>query len=318
MTSIRMQIVLNADPERVFTALTDSNAVRTWFSEYAEIDLSKNQYDFWGRFTPTAPDREAGRHTIVEQSANELLAFRWRAGGNAGGNDTRVTFQLHPHDKGTLLSMRQVPDGEAGSELGVAEDFWFLSLENLRRYLDGKACDAHIDFSNPMRGDIHHETEIDAPAHRVWQVLTDTDELNRWIATQANIQLEKDGLYSLGWIQDGTDFSAGKIIEIVPDQKLAIEDPPGMFPYATVIAWEMKENNGKTWLTFTQSGFDADQDVSGLWTGWRNFVNWVRSVSEYGAAWYPPISALNPDTIGYPATFYSAQDQIVEELRQTA
>ncbi len=313
-TSIRMQILLNAGPERVFKALTDSNAVRAWFSEYAEIDLSKNQYDFWGRFTPTAPDREGGKHTIVKHVPGELLAYRWRA----GGHDTRVTFRLHPHDKGTLLSLQQVPDGEVGSEPGVAEDYWFLSLENLRRYLDGKACDARIDFTNAMRGDIHHETEIDAPAHRVWQVLTDPDELNRWIATQANVQLEKDGLYSLGWIQDGNDFSAYKIIEFVPDQKLALEDPPGMFPYPTVITWEMKENNGKTWLTFTQSGFDADQDVSGLYKGYRIFVNWVRSVAEYGAGWYPPIPALNPGTVGYSASVYSAQGQIVEELRETA
>jgi uncharacterized protein YndB with AHSA1/START domain len=312
-TSIRMQIGLNAEPERVFKALTDSNAVRAWFSEYAEIDLSRTQYDFWGRFTPTAPDREGGKHTIVEHVPGELLAYRWRA----GGHDTRVTFRLHRHDRGTLLSLRQVADGEVGSEPGVAEDFWFLSLENLRRYLDGKACDARIDFTNAMRGAIRHETEVDAPVHRVWQVLTDPDELNRWIATQANVQLEKGGLYSLGWIQDGIDYSATKIVDIVPDQKLAIENPPGMFPNATVVTWEMKENNGKTWLTFTHSGFDADQDVSGLYTGWRNFVNWVRSVSEYGAGWYPPIAALNPG-VGYPATMYSAQDQLVEELRETA
>src|SRR5690349_20649056 len=130
--SIRMQIGLNAEPERVFKALTDSNALRAWFSEYAEIDLSKNQYDFWGKYTPTAPDSEGGKHPIVEQVPGEQLAYRWRT----GGNDTRVTFRLHPHDKGTLLSLRQVPDGEAGSEGGVAEDFWFLALENLRRYLD--------------------------------------------------------------------------------------------------------------------------------------------------------------------------------------
>ena len=313
-TSIRMQIVLTAEPERVFKALTDSNAVRAWFSEYAEIDLSKNQYDFWGKFTPTAPDREGGKHPIVEHVPGELLAYRWRT----GGHDTRVTFRLHPHDTGTLLSLRQVPDGEDGSEQAVAEDFWFLSLENLRRYLDGKACDARIDFTNPMRGDIHHETEIDASAHRVWQVITDPNELNRWIASDAHVQLEKGGQYSWGWIQDGNDFSAAKIIEIVPDQKLALEDPPGMFPYATVVTWEMKENNGKTWLTFTQSGFEADQDVSGIYKGWRTFVNWVRSVSEYGAAWLPPIPALNPDAFGYPASISSAQDQIVEELRETA
>src|ERR1044071_3474211 len=122
--SIRMQIVLNAEPERVFRALTDSNAVRAWFSEYAEIDLSKNQYDFWGKFTPTVPDREGGKHTIVEQVPGELLTYRWRA----DGHDTRVTFRLHPHDKGTLLSLRQAPDSEGDTELGVAEDFWFLSL----------------------------------------------------------------------------------------------------------------------------------------------------------------------------------------------
>jgi uncharacterized protein YndB with AHSA1/START domain len=313
-TSIRMQIMLNADPERVFKALTDSKAVRAWFSEYAEIDLNKNQYDFWGRYTPTVPDQETGRHTIVEHVPGERLSYRWRA----GGHDTRVTFRLHPRDNGTLLSLRQDADGEVGSESGVAEDFWFLSLENLRRYLDGKASDARIDFTIPMRGEIRHETEVDAPAHRVWQVLTDQDELNRWIATQANVELEKDGLYSLGWIQDGIDFSATKIVDIVPDQKLATENPPGYFPNATVVTWEMKENNGKTWLTFTHSGFDADQDVSGLYTGWRNFVNWVRSVSEYGAAWYPPISALNPGAVAYPASFYSAQHQIVEELRETA
>jgi uncharacterized protein YndB with AHSA1/START domain len=314
-TRIRMQIVLSAEPERVFKALTDSNAVPVWFSEYAEIDLDKNQYDFWGKFTPGAPGREAGRHKVVEQIQGQTLAYRWRT----GGNDTRVTFQLHPSDKGTILSLRQVPDGEEGSEGGVAEDFWFLSLENLRRYLDGKASDARIDFTNPMRGDIRHETEIDAPAHRVWQVLTDHDELNRWIATQANVQLELGGLHSLGWTSDGIDFSAAKIVDIVPDQKFSIEDEPGgLSTNPTVVTWEMKENNGKTWLTFTHSGFEADQDVSGLYTGWRNFVNWVRSVSEYGAAWYPPVAVLSPGAVAYPASMYSAQDQLVEELRETA
>jgi uncharacterized protein YndB with AHSA1/START domain len=309
-----MQIGLNAPPERVFKALTDSNAVRAWFSEFAEIDLGKNQYDFWGRFTPHTPDREGGKHAIVENEPGKRLAYRWRA----DGHDTQVTFQLHSQGKGTLLSLRQVAESEADPELGVAEDFWFLSLENLRRYLDGKASDARIDFTNPMRGDIRHETEIDAPAHRIWQVITDPDELNRWIATAAEVHLEKDGLYSWGWIHEGVDFSATRIVDIVPDQKLATENPPGMFPNPTVVTWEMKENNGKTWLTFTHSGFDSDQDVSGLFTGWVNFVNWVRSVSEYGADWNPPISALNPGAVAYPASIVNAQDQIVEELRETA
>jgi uncharacterized protein YndB with AHSA1/START domain len=309
-----MQIGLSGDPERVFKALTDSDAVRAWFCENAEIDLSKSQYDFWGKFTPGVPDRDAGNHAIVDNVPNELLAFRWRV----NGHDTRVTFRLHPHEKGTLLTLRHVQDGESGTESGVPEDFWFLALENLRRYLDGKASDARIDFTSSMRGDIHHETEIDAPPDRVWHVLTNPDEVNRWIATQATIQLEKDGQYSLGWIQDGTDYGALKILEVVPDQKLIIESPPFMTELPTVTTWEMKENNGKTWLTFTHSGFGDDQDVSGLHMGWRNFINWVRSVSEYGAAWTPPITVLAPDTIGYPASMYRGQNELAEELRDTA
>jgi hypothetical protein len=91
--------------------------------------------------------------------------------------------------------------------------------------------------------------------------------------------------------------------------------PDPMSQKATVVSWVMRENNGNTWLTFTHSGFDADQDVSGLYTGWRNFVNWVRSVSEYGAAWQPPIS-VKADLLGYPGSMHAAQDQIVAELRE--
>jgi hypothetical protein len=85
-----------------------------------------------------------------------------------------------------------------------------------------------------------------------------------------------------------------------------------------MVTWEMRENNGKTWLTFTHSGFEADQDVSDLHTGWLNFVNWVRSVSEYGARWHAPVPPLSEGAIGYPATIFSAQHQLAAELRDPA
>jgi uncharacterized protein YndB with AHSA1/START domain len=311
-TTTRMQIGLSADPDRVFKALTESEAVRAWFSEHAEIDLAAKQYDFWGKYTPTVPDRSSGKHAIVESVPGEILSYRWRV----DDHETQVTFRLHPQQQGTLLTLRHAADSEGDSARGVAEDFWFLSLENLRRYLDGKPSDARVDYSSPMRGHIQHETEIDASPERVWDVLTNPDELNRWIATQANIQLEKDGVYGLGWTQADTDYGASKILDIVPGQKLVLELPPFPGQTPTVVTWEMKENNGKTWLTFTHSGFEADQDVSDLHSGWLNFVNWMRSVSEYGAAWVAPVSALIEGAIGYPATTFSAQNQLAAELRE--
>ncbi|MEZ4671929.1 MAG: SRPBCC domain-containing protein [Anaerolineae bacterium] len=311
-STTRIQIGLNARPERVFRALTESTALCAWFSEHAEIDLTHNQYDFWGKFTPKAPDRNVGRHAIVESIPGQMLAYRWQVDGDS----TRVTYRLYPRENGTILTMQHAPDGEQSPEPGGFEDFWFLSLENLRRYLDGKPSDARADYTNPMRGDIRHETEIDAPLTRVFEVLTNPDELNRWIATNAKVQPEKGGEYNLGWMYEGEDMGASKIIDIEANHQIVLDLPPDPYSQkATVLTWVMRENNGKTWLTFTHSGFDADQDVGGLYTGWRNFVNWVRSVSEYGAAWQPPISVLKPDSIGYPGAMYAAQDQIVEELR---
>jgi uncharacterized protein YndB with AHSA1/START domain len=195
-SNTRIQIGLNAEPERVFRALTESTALRAWFCEHAEVDLTQDRYDFWGKFTPQAPDRNAGRHAIVESIPGQVLAYRWQVGGDG----TRVTYRLYPHANGTTLTLRHAPDGEQSPEPGGFEDFWFLSLENLRRYLDGKPSDARIDYTHPMRGDIRHETEIDAPLARVFEVLTHPDELNRWIATHAKVQPEKGGEYNLGWM----------------------------------------------------------------------------------------------------------------------
>lgn len=308
----RIQIGLNADPERVFHALTDSAVLRAWFCEHAEVDLDGKQYDFWGRFTPKAPDRSAGKHPIVEYEAGKVLAYGWQVGADG----SRVTFRLYPQAKGTILTLRHAADGEQGEGVEGFEDFWYLSLENLRRYLDGKPSNARVDYTHQVRGTIQHQTEIDASAQRVWEVLTDPDELNRWIATNASVKLEKGGDYNLGWTQDGVDYGASKILDIVPAQKLSYELPPFPGGSPTVVTWEMKENGGKTWLTFTHSGFDAEQDVSDLYSGWGNFVNWVRSVAEYGAAWQPPISVLSPGTIAYPGAIFAAQDQIVADLRE--
>ncbi|NWF68286.1 MAG: hypothetical protein HXY40_04310 [Chloroflexi bacterium] len=55
--------------------------------------------------------------------------------------------------------------------------------------------------------------------------------------------------------------------------------------------------------------------MSGRQWRWRNFVNWIRSLAEYGAGWQPPLIVLPPDAIAYPASILQAQHQIVEELR---
>ena len=78
-------------------------------------------------------------------------------------------------------------------------DEWFIALENLRRWLDGKAADIRIPWSQKLRGDIEINCLVDAPAARVWAVLGEERELERWMATAAQIELRVGGVYELGW-----------------------------------------------------------------------------------------------------------------------
>lgn len=311
---IRMQLRLTASPAHVWKALTDTSAVMTWFSEHADIDLAAGRYDFWGRWTPFNPDRSAGKHKIYEALSDKAISYDW----HINGDDTRVTFTLMPEGSGTVLLMRhaQAPGGiEAESQNG-SEDFWFLTLENLRRYTDGKPSEARIDYSNPMRGDIRHETEIDASASRVFEVLTNPDQINRWIATDAKVSLEVGGDYNYGWLYEGTDVGAAKIIDLIPDRRIAAQTPDFGEEYPpSVMTWELEENNGKTRVIFTHSGFADDKDNSGIYSGWRAFLNWVRSIAEYGSAWQPPITLLKPDAIAYPKSIIQAQSQLLDALK---
>lgn len=307
----RMQIKLNAPLQRVFQALTESRALELWFCEHADVAPAEGRYDFWGRYTPQAPDREAGRHPIVEYEAGRRISFDWAF----PGAESRVTLSLLTRDDSTtILTVRHTdkPDAPAATKDYYLEDFWFFALENLRRYLDGKPSDQRTDFTNPMKGDIQHQITIDAPASRVFEVLTDPQEVNRWIATNAAITPEVDGDYDLGW-----GVPAAKIVELEPNKKLShvhqYPGPNGM--HDMVITWTLEESSGKTRLTFVQSGFDSDEDNSGLYTGWNMFINYVRSVAEYGADWQPPLVPLAPDAVGYAASIVNAQDQIVEEVR---
>jgi uncharacterized protein YndB with AHSA1/START domain len=312
--AIRMQIALTAPLERVYHALTDSRALEAWFCEAADVSWDAKHYDFWGRFTPDAPDREQGRHLFTDLIENRQVGYRWRV----RQADTQVTFKLLPRDTGTILTLRHQNMADSDEPMGVAgiDDFWFLSLENLRRYVDGKPSEARIDFTSPMRGDITCTTEIEASAERVFEVLLRPDEVDRWIATRATIQPEVGGAYNLGW---GEDLSAVKIVSLVPNQTLAYQwdessDPSQ--PRHRIVTWTLEGSGGKTRLTFVQSGFAPDEDVSGVYMGWHNYVNWVRSLAEYGAAWQPPLLALPPNPIAYPASMINAQDQLVPELLQ--
>ncbi|MFN8374746.1 MAG: SRPBCC domain-containing protein [Anaerolineae bacterium] len=55
------------------------------------------------------------------------------------------------------------------------------------------------DFTEPPTGDIHVSIEIDAPASEVYQALIKPEQLQRWIASNATVELVVGGKYDFGW-----------------------------------------------------------------------------------------------------------------------
>src|SRR5262249_42401224 len=158
--------------------------------------------------------------------------------------ETSVDIAIHPRGDGQTVIVQH--EGVKHShDIGffTQEDFWFLSLENLRRHLDGKPP-VRCDFSQPMVGDIHHTLEINAPREAVFDALIKPEQLERWIASHATVEPKPGGVYDLGW---GNNTSALKILEITPNETLRLSWPEG--GDETIVTWTLEESGGKTRLT---------------------------------------------------------------------
>lgn len=293
-----MQIEISHPPKRVFSALTGIEALEGWFTEKAVHFIERDQFEFSGRYTPLG----SIVCPIQNWEPGRLLSFEWPM----VDSNSLISIQLKTSAHQTQLRLRHI-DIPKGYPFWM-EDFWFLTLENLRRYLDGRSA-ARFDFESITKGDIVHTLGINADPEQVFSVLTEPVHMNRWIASRAEVDLRIDGRYDYGWEESGPM----KIINLIPNEKLvhswaAWGDEP-----ESVISWTLEAIGGKTNLTLVHSGFSPDQENSDLQLGWLNFMNWIRSISEYGPDWNPPVSKVAQDMIPY----YSAAIGEAQNLFKT-
>lgn len=303
--NFRIQISLDASPNVVFKFLTDPDAVNTWLADHVDIDIDEGRYDFWGRFIPNNPSKEEGHHPIIEVAPNSRLKFGWRV----FDVETVVEMNLIERDGKTILVVAHdesdtTADTENDEEKisnGHVEDYWFLTLENLRRHMDGKLADAQYDFTQSPLGDVEHSLVIDATPEDVFDVLIQPNKIEQWIASKAEVDPRVGGAYKIGW-EPYVDL---KIVELERGKSLKIgwdgASPDGQ-QESTVLSFTLNENDGKTRLTLIHSGFAPDHDNFGIKVGWLNFLGWIRSVAEYGEDWKPALVSME----GRMSEIYSA------------
>lgn len=302
---LHVQIALDHPMASVYRAVTDEAALATWFAEHTEVRLAEKRYDFWGRFTPDCPDRVAGRHPIEEPLATSRIRYEWPLRDTSSS----VEMRLLERNERTYLGVwhHDIPESLRGSPDSFAmEDFWFLSLENLRRYLAGRPV-IRCDFSAiGATNQINHTVEIDAPVSAVWDVLITPAQLDRWIASRAHVDLQKGGEWNLGWMEE----ARLEILSLSPEKALSVRWDIGETP--TVLTWTLEGSGGKTRLTLVHSGFAPDARVDGLEAGWLNFMSWLKSAVEFGPDWIPTLKEITiAASAYYAASIWEHQDELI-------
>jgi uncharacterized protein YndB with AHSA1/START domain len=252
----------------VHHALTDAAALRTWLAEYAEVDLPE-RYEFWGRYTPEG-DAPHQRPLHVDE---HTVRFSWLL----DGEDTTVDIQLTEEDpESTLLTLSQThfPGwAEAIAETsvrGVLHTYWSISVANLADYVEGRPLTPKCDFTSRR---MREEVVIDAAPDAVYESLIDPEKFSRWFGVKVDIEPYVGGRFSMGGFE--VDPTGAKILELEPGRRMSLAFGP------IVSSWELEGSEGKTRLTFVQSGFDDTQRPPyGAWMGWLSGVAELRRFHE--------------------------------------
>jgi uncharacterized protein YndB with AHSA1/START domain len=266
--TMRMSARVEAPVPDVHRALTEAAALRTWLAEYAEVDLP-HRFEFWGRYTPEG-DAPHQRLLYVD---DHTLRFSWLL----EGEETTVEFTLQEESAGSTivaLSQTHFPGLVAAINeeniLGMMQTYWCLSIANLIDYVEGRELTPKTDFTSPRMREV---VLIDAPAGAVYDSLVDAETFSRWFGANVGIEPHVGGRFAMGGFD--ADPKPAKIIVLEPGRKVTLAWDEGM-----TAGWELAESEGKTRLTFVQSGFDEKHPPYDAWMGWLSGIAELRRFHE--------------------------------------
>lgn len=205
----------------VFRALTDPAALAGWFCDTAEVGAHVGSaYAFGGLHAYGGPAMARGR--IVHLNPDRALSYIWPL----AGAETTVAFELGE------VSARETEVAVAHSgvtalpvEWASPEHLtavWQVLLRQLDAHLTGRPLPRY-DFSMVPPPVVEQAIAIAAPPARVWEMLTVPSQMNRWIATDARVELQVGGRYSYGWDEEGPVGSGPlRILRLEPPSLLVI------------------------------------------------------------------------------------------------
>jgi uncharacterized protein YndB with AHSA1/START domain len=265
---LRLKAVMPAPPEAVYAALTDAAALRVWLAEHAEVALP-DRYEFWGRYTP---DGAEPRQRVLHADERSL-----RLAWTVDGVETTLEIELAEDEGGTLLTLSQsdMPSfdeilADKAGPRGELQTFWTLAIANLSDHLSSRELTPKCDFTDP---DLRGSVVIDASPAAVFDSLTQTEQFRKWSGAHIDIEPPVGGRFAMG----GFDLDLGgvRFVEFEPGRGATLRWADGL-----TSSWELEDSDGKTRLTFVQSGFDVDNPPYPGWAGWLAGVSELRRYHE--------------------------------------
>jgi uncharacterized protein YndB with AHSA1/START domain len=132
------------------------------------------------------------------------------------------------------------------------------------------------------------ETEIEAPAQRVWEALTDPDEIEKYMFGSRVVTDWQPGS-SITWTgeYEGKAYEdKGKILEVVPGRLLRMthfsplsgtEDAPENYHTLT---YELEGDDGHTHVSLSQDGNPSAEAAEHSRANWEKMLSGLKAVVE--------------------------------------
>jgi uncharacterized protein YndB with AHSA1/START domain len=134
------------------------------------------------------------------------------------------------------------------------------------------------------------DAEMQSPIGRVWQALTDSETLSKWMMFKTN-----DFKPVVGHT---FQFRDAPYFDGVIDCEVTEVDEPNRLaytwttagvdgqPHSTVVTWTLSEADGMTQVHFEQSGFrpEAKQEIGGAKASWKMMLEALKEELEVQVA----------------------------------